>query len=67
VKSGTPAYTIWHITKPSDIAAGTNPTLPVTTHQAIVRYAASRMFDKDQRPQESQAQLGLFLKEIEGL
>ena len=66
-KDGTPAYTIWHITKPSDIAAGTNAALPVTTHSAIVNYAVSRMFEKDQRPQESQQYYGLFLKEVEGL
>lgn len=66
-KSGTPAYTFWHITSPSDIAAGTNATLPVTTHSAIVNYAVSRMFEKDQRPQESQQYYTLFLKEIEGL
>jgi len=67
VKSGTPAFTIWHITKPADIASAVNPTLPVTTHSAIVHYAASRMLEKDQRPTEAQAQYGLFIKEIEGL
>lgn len=66
-KSGTPAYTIWHITKPSDIAGGTNPTLPTTTHSAIVHYAVSRMLDKDQRPQEAQLHYNVFLKEVEGL
>lgn len=66
-KSGTPAYTIWHITKPADIANGVNATLPVTTHSAIVRYAVSRMLDKDERTQEAQTHYGLFLKEIEGL
>jgi hypothetical protein len=66
-KDGTPAFTFWHITKPADIASGQNPALPVTTHSAIVHYATSRMLDKDQRPQESQIQYGLFLKEIEGL
>ena len=66
-KSGTPAYTIWHITKPTDIAAITDATLPVTTHSAIIHYATSRMFEKDQRPQESQQEYGLFIKEIEAL
>jgi len=64
-KSGTPACTFHYIKSPTDIASGTNPTLPVTTHSAIVHYAASRMLDKDQRPTEAQAQYGLFLKEIE--
>jgi hypothetical protein len=65
--SGTPAFTIHFLKSPADIASGQNPILPVTTHQAIVHYSASRMLDKDQRPQESQKEYGLFLKEVEGL
>lgn len=65
--SGTPAFTIHFLKSPTDIASGQNPTLPVTTHSAIVHYAASRMLDKDQRPEEAQSQYGLFLKEIERL
>lgn len=66
-KDGTPACTIYHISKPTDIASGQNATLPVTTHSAIVHYAVSRMLDKDQRPQESQAHYQIFLQEIGGL
>lgn len=67
VYSSTGAYDIQYLGKPSDIASGTNPTLPVNTHSAIVHYAVSRMLEKDQRPQEAQTHYGLFLKEIEGL
>ena len=64
---GTGSFSINYLKSPDDIASGTNPTLPVTTHSAIVHYAASRMLEKDQRVQEAGVQYNLFLKEIEGL
>lgn len=62
-----PTYTIYFIAKPADIAGAQNATLPVTTHNAIVHFAVSRMFDKDAKAAEAQAQYTLFLKEIEAL
>ena len=67
VYSTTGVYDLQYLDKPTDIAAGVNAELPVNTHSAIVHYAVSRMFDKDQRPQDSQMHYGLFVKEIEGL
>jgi hypothetical protein len=64
---GTGSFSINYLKSPADIASGQNATLPVTTHNAIVNYAASRMLEKDQRIQEAQIQYNLFLKGIEGL
>jgi hypothetical protein len=64
---GSGSFSINYLKSPADIASGQDATLPVTTHSAIVHYAASRMLEKDQRVQEAQVQYNLFLKEIEGL
>lgn len=60
-------YVINFIKTPADIASGQNPTLPVSTHSAIVNYAVARMFQKDDRPQEANRYYQLYLSEIKSL
>lgn len=62
--SGTPAYTVHFFKSPADIASGQNATLPVTTHSAIVHYAAYRMLAKDDDAMSGQ-EYNLYLKELE--
>ena len=61
--SGTPAFTIWYVKSPTDIASGQNALLPATTHSAIVNYATARMLEKDQR-QEAQVFYNKYLQEL---
>ena len=61
--TGTANYEIYYIAAPTDIAAGTNAALPVTTHSAIVNYATARMLEKDQR-QEAQVFYNKYLQEL---
>ena len=63
VYSTTATYSLNYLKSPTDIAAGTNATLPVTTHSAIVNYATARMLEKDQRP-EAQMIYGKYLQEL---
>lgn len=63
-KSGTPAFTIHFLKTPADIASGVNPTLPATTHNAILLFAVSRLLEKDQRFSESQGYYNQFLQEM---
>ncbi len=66
-KTATAPYTIHYIKSPTDIASGQNATLPVSTHSAIVNYAVSRMFQKDDRPQESQVWYQKYFQELQSL
>ncbi len=66
-KTATAPYTIHYIKSPTDIASGQSATLPVSTHSAIVNYAVSRMFQKDDRPQESQVWYQKYFQELQSL
>ena len=50
--------------KPTDIASGQDPTLPETTHDAMVFYAVAKHFEQDDESQKSQYWMGLFNQEI---
>ena len=65
--AGTAAYYYNYIKCPEVIASAVNAELPVETHNAIVHFAVSRMFTKDQRPQESQMHYGIYAQEIKQL
>ena len=65
--SGSAPYTIHFIKSPTDIASGQNATLPVSTHSAIVNYAVTRLFQKDDRPQEAQIWYQKYLQELKSL
>ena len=62
--SGSAPYTIHYIKSPTDIASGQNATLPVSTHSAIVNYAAARMLEKGDKMQEAQGIYGKYLQEL---
>ena len=63
--SGTANYAVGYIKTPSAITASVDPTLPVSTHSAIVHWAVAQMLFKDQRPQEAQLHIQNFLNEIQ--
>ena len=65
--TGTAGYSITYLSTPSDIASGTQPTLPDFSHNAIVQYAFAFILRKDQREQEAQVEFAKFnemVKEI---
>ena len=63
--SGT--YGIRYLKTPTAIASGQNPTLPVSTHSAIVFYATAQMLYKDEKFQEAQMMLNDYSKELQNL
>jgi hypothetical protein len=68
VYSTSAEYQLDYIKTPTDIASGQNATLPVSTHNAIVFYAVSRLLQKDspngERAQEIGYYMNLFNQEI---
>lgn len=62
--STTGVYDIDYLDKPTDMTAVINAELPANTHNAIVEFAISKMFDKDQRPDEAQKHYNLFLEQL---
>ena len=63
--SGTPAMTVHFIKTPTDIASGQNPTLPATTHNAMIFWATAFLLFKDGRPNEANNMMQLFNQEIQ--
>lgn len=63
--SGTANYSVGYIKFPSAITAAVDPTLPVSTHSAIVHWAVAQMLFKDQRPQEAQLFSQNFINELQ--
>lgn len=62
--SGTANYALGYVKFPTAIALAQEPTLPESTHMAIVHYAVAQMLFKDQRPQEAQLHLQNFINEL---
>lgn len=53
-------YNIVYLKQPTEIASGTDPILPVETHEAIIMYAYSFLLRKDLRQAEADSILTVF-------
>lgn len=67
IYSTTGTYSIYYLKYPTAIASGQEPTLPESTHNAIVEYATFSLLMKDQRPQEAGVHLNNYMNEIKML
>ena len=65
--SGTGAYSLNYLKVPSAIASGTEPTLPVQTHNAIVFYAVAQMMFKQERTDLAQVKMQEYFTELQGI
>ena len=65
--SGTGAYSLNYLKVPSAIASGTEPTLPVQTHNAIVFYAVAQMMLKQDRADLGQVKMQEFINELQSI
>ena len=58
------SYRLNYIKKPTDIRASVQPVLGANTHDAIVIYAAAMLMIKDERWQESNALMQVFITKL---
>lgn len=62
--SGSGTYKIYYLAYPTAITSEQNPSLPISTHDACVFYAAYKLLTKDQRPEEASLHLQNFYTQI---
>lgn len=65
--SGTGSYDYDYLYMPADIASGQNPTLPENCMDALCIYALAMLLKKDERENDSAANMELFMQLIPGL